>query len=58
MGKLRVSFFTDRLYVRSVEKTDKEKYMNLRETTSSLAAAYKSLPGFRENEWEGEGIAF
>ncbi len=54
MGKLRVSFFTDRLYVRSVEITDKDKYMNLRETTSPFAHTYKSLPGFREDEWERE----
>lgn len=54
MGNMTISFFTDRLYVRSVEKTDKEKYMNLRETTSPFARTYKSLPGFREDEWERE----
>ncbi len=54
MEKPRISFFTDRLYVRSVEESDKEKYMDLREATSSLASAYKSFPGFRDHEWEGE----
>lgn len=54
MEKPRISFFTDRLYIRSVEKSDKDKYMNLRETTSPLASVYKSLPGFRDHEWEGE----
>ena len=45
MEKPRISFFTDRLYVRSVEESDKEKYMDLREATSSLASAYKKFSG-------------
>lgn len=54
MEKPKISFDTERLYVRSVEETDKDDYMNLRVETSELSQAYQSVPGFRDFEWEGE----
>ncbi len=54
MEKPKISFDTERLYVRSVEETDKDDYMNLRVETSELSQAYQSVPGFRDYEWEGE----
>lgn len=54
MEKPKISFDTERLYVRSVEEMDKDDYMNLRVETSELSQAYQSVPGFRDHEWEGE----
>lgn len=54
MEKPKISFDTERLYVRSVEETDKDDYMNLRVETSELSQAYQSVAGFRDYEWEGE----
>ena len=54
MDKPKIHFDTPRLYVRSVEESDKEAYMNLRVETSEIAHAYQSLPGFRDREWDGE----
>lgn len=54
MEKPKISFDTERLYVRSVIETDKDDYMNLRVETSELSQAYQSVPGSRDYEWEGE----
>lgn len=54
MEKPRISFETERLIVRSIEDADQEYYMDLRAETSELAAAYQTLPGFREKEWDTE----
>lgn len=51
MDKLKIFFDTERLSVRSIEKSDKEAYMNLRAVTSEIAQAYQILPGFRDQEW-------
>ena len=54
MDKPKIQFDTARLYVRSVEESDKEAYMNLRVETSDIALAYQIHPGFRDCEWNGE----
>ncbi len=54
MNKPKIHFDTPRLYVRSVEETDKEAYMNLRVDASEIAQAYQRFPGFRDSEWDGE----
>ena len=54
MDKPKIQFDTARLYVRSVEESDKEAYMNLRVETSDIALAYQTHPGFRDCEWNGE----
>ena len=54
MDKPRISFLTDRLYIRSVEESDKEDYMALRIATSELAEAYESNPAFGDHEWAYE----
>lgn len=54
MEKPKVSFSTDRLYVRSVEEADKEDYMSLRVAVSPIALAYEESPGFRDIVWEKE----
>lgn len=54
MDKPKIHFDTARLYVLSVEESDKEVYMNLRVETSDIAQAYHSFPRFRDHEWNGE----
>ena len=54
MEKPKINFETDRLWVRSIVEADKEAYMNLRVSSSGIAAAYVILPGFRDTEWENE----
>ena len=54
MDKPIINFDTARLYIRSVEESDKEAYMNLRVETSEITQAYQSFPGFRDHEWNEE----
>ena len=49
-----IDFETERLHIRSVDKEDRDVYMALRISNSPIAAAYSSMSGFTDFEWEGE----
>ena len=54
MRKPKISFETDRLFIRSVVEEDKETYMSMRTPADDTSATNSMHYGFRDILWEGE----
>lgn len=54
MRKPKISFETDRLFIRLIVEEDKETYMSMRIPVDDTSATNSMLYGFRDILWEGE----
>lgn len=54
MRKPKISFETDRLFIRSIIEEDKETYMGMRLPADDISNSYSMPYGFRDILWEKE----
>ncbi len=54
MSKPNIEMETERLFIRPITDADKKAYMEIRANNSQIRAAYGTLPGFSDYEWENE----